>query len=599
MSTGKIELSVGTMKIANKYEIFTEEEIDAINNKIPELDERVGVIEDEIEEINTSLETKAKQSDLEVEKNRIDNIIKNEGTSINDLELQDIRIDIYGVTHSTSGVAIRNQILRLQEKTNLDEINKTIKKEFIKSNGVLIVGDNHVLSNGYGNINSNTGLIELNGDVYQIEISGSHFGVHPHMCTFAFFDKNKQYLQGTNTVRIVEVPTNARYVAIGNYNVNELHTDIDITLYRHKALKLMIENEECLNSIMNNEEIHPVMTSGRWLQDGKDIINGNEDLSTSGLIKIPKGTISVTCNIGIFNQSSVIAFYDKYSNFITGVVDYKADNIPSNAKYIRLSNYRLTSEKVQHDQVTYKFNTIERLLKIENRLDKVGNLDWNDKKWCVIGDSITEVNFRAEKHYWKYINELTDIQVINKGISGTGYKQSNPFYNRIKADDFPTDCNIITIMGGINDILGWDNELPIGEVTDNDNTTICGCVNLAINSLEEKYPSYLPLGIISPLPADVDLTVFSNCRFPKQYPSITDCRLEEFTEKLRKICLLRGYPFLDLFHTSGLRPWDLTCKNELFKPKEGYGVADGLHPNSKGHEKIYRKIFEFIKTIIV
>lgn len=154
-------------------------------------------------------------------------------------------------------------------------------------------------------------------------------------------------------------------------------------------------------------------------------------------------------------------------------------------------------------------------------------------------------------------------------------------------------------MGGINDILGWDNELPIGEVTDNDNTTICGCVNLAINSLEEKYPTYLPLGIISPLPADVDLTVFSNCRFPKQYPSITDCRLEEFTEKLRKICLLRGYPFLDLFHTSGLRPWDLTCKNELFKPKEGYGVADGLHPNSKGHEKIYRKIFEFIKTIIV
>ena len=56
MSTGKIELSVGTTKIANKYEIFTEEEIDAINNKIPELDKRVGDIEDEIEEINSSLD---------------------------------------------------------------------------------------------------------------------------------------------------------------------------------------------------------------------------------------------------------------------------------------------------------------------------------------------------------------------------------------------------------------------------------------------------------------------------------------------------------------------------------------------------------------
>ena len=43
-------LSVGTTKIANKYEIFTEEEVDIINNKIPELDERVTIIEYEIEE---------------------------------------------------------------------------------------------------------------------------------------------------------------------------------------------------------------------------------------------------------------------------------------------------------------------------------------------------------------------------------------------------------------------------------------------------------------------------------------------------------------------------------------------------------------------
>ena len=52
MSTGKIELSVGAVKIADKDEILTEEEIDAINNKIPELDKRVGDIEDEIEGIN-------------------------------------------------------------------------------------------------------------------------------------------------------------------------------------------------------------------------------------------------------------------------------------------------------------------------------------------------------------------------------------------------------------------------------------------------------------------------------------------------------------------------------------------------------------------
>ena len=41
-------LSVGTMKIANKHDIFTEEEIDAINNKIPELDERLDRVEGEV-----------------------------------------------------------------------------------------------------------------------------------------------------------------------------------------------------------------------------------------------------------------------------------------------------------------------------------------------------------------------------------------------------------------------------------------------------------------------------------------------------------------------------------------------------------------------
>ena len=49
MSTRKIELSVGATKIANKYEILTEEEIDNID-KIPELEERVDIVEDELEE---------------------------------------------------------------------------------------------------------------------------------------------------------------------------------------------------------------------------------------------------------------------------------------------------------------------------------------------------------------------------------------------------------------------------------------------------------------------------------------------------------------------------------------------------------------------
>ena len=122
-------LSVGTMKIANKYEIFTEEEIDAINNKIPELDERFGVIEDEIDEINSSLDNmeseKATKSEVDIERKRIDNLatksevdverkrIDNlatleEGSTTGDAELIDGRVGTNGIEYTNIGEHIRD-----------------------------------------------------------------------------------------------------------------------------------------------------------------------------------------------------------------------------------------------------------------------------------------------------------------------------------------------------------------------------------------------------------------------------------------------------------------------------------------------------------
>ena len=66
-------------------------------------------IKENIEEISLQIEEKANQSDLEIERNRINNLASNTGTTVNDLELQDIRVGANGVTYENAGEAVRNQ----------------------------------------------------------------------------------------------------------------------------------------------------------------------------------------------------------------------------------------------------------------------------------------------------------------------------------------------------------------------------------------------------------------------------------------------------------------------------------------------------------
>ena len=100
------------------------------------LDENVQLqLDNKINEVNSQLDTKANEFDLklesksnelerlkatkeevEIERQRINTIVKNSGTSVNDIELQDIRIDADGEEHDSAGDAIRSQFSNLNSK---------------------------------------------------------------------------------------------------------------------------------------------------------------------------------------------------------------------------------------------------------------------------------------------------------------------------------------------------------------------------------------------------------------------------------------------------------------------------------------------------
>ena len=114
-------------KVENKFDLFETkfgpllgEEVTIELKKMYDDGSLAALINEEVSEL---LDNKAKQSDLNTTNARIDNLIKNEGTSINDIELQDIRVSVDGKIYSSAGDSIRSQIREVDSKIM---INKSI-----------------------------------------------------------------------------------------------------------------------------------------------------------------------------------------------------------------------------------------------------------------------------------------------------------------------------------------------------------------------------------------------------------------------------------------------------------------------------------------
>ena len=72
-------------------------------------------------------------------------------------------------------------------------------------------------------------------------------------------------------------------------------------------------------------------------------------------------------------------------------------------------------------------------------------------------------------------------------------------------------------------------------------------------------------------------------------------RLTLYSEALVKICERRGIPCLDLYHCSGLRPWDQTFKTLAYSKDDG----GGTHPDETGHAIIAPRIKTFLESLIM
>lgn len=203
------------------------------------------------------------------------------------------------------------------------------------------------------------------------------------------------------------------------------------------------------------------------------------------------------------------------------------------------------------------------------------------KKWVAVGDSHTEKNSHATKRYYDYIAEQTGIVVTVNGVSGSGYKAkedvSNSYYQRVL--NLPTDTEVVTLFTSNNDL---STGAEIGTYTDTTTDTICGCINKTIDNLFSVLPT-VKLGVITNVP-------------PQSYNpmSTAENANEKLAEAVTELCKRRGIPCLDLFHSSGLRPWDENFRNLCYKHD-----TSGGHFDEDGHAFIAPRIKSLLESIIM
>lgn len=313
--------------------------------------------------------------------------------------------------------------------------------------------------------------------------------------------------------------------------------------------------------------------------------NTNSLLLSNGTLLSYTGSFAVTDYVDCSTWKSLkysgrwyydgqcLAFYDENKAFIsafpgttTDYHDYTLEeiSIPQTAKYVRIAMCIISTS-------IYVANNI---------VPARSGFKWIGKKWVCLGDSLTEVNGTAAKRYHDFVSENTGIEVVNLGVSGTGYMNggsggNNPF--RARVSSIPLDADVITIFGSFNDL---GNDFPIGTKTDTGTSTVGGCINTTLDDICTRI-TLANIGIVTPTP------------WANAYPLDANTSGQAYVQLLKDICYARGIPCLDLNHCSQLRPWDASFKAVAYSNDN-----TGVHPDENGHRLIAPRFEAFLDELL-
>ncbi len=258
--------------------------------------------------------------------------------------------------------------------------------------------------------------------------------------------------------------------------------------------------------------------------------------------------------------------------------------IPENGSYLEINELLLNTQ-----------TTLEKAISVKEKLPLSG------KTWTALGDSWTQIFADQNKSYVNDVAELTGLTAKNSGAGGTGFITggANNWNNQFYKHPIDANSDIVTIFGSFND--AYDGDFKFGQEGDTKADTLWGALQ---TTLDHVYQSAFnaQVGIIAPGPwgainqhlsSDSKMSTLSTFKDA----TVNSMSIRDFAEKyvktLHDFAKLNSLPFLDLYHYSGLRPWDPEFINKYY---HGTNNTDTTHPNADTMKQfIAPKIAKFIE----
>ena len=236
-------------------------------------------------------------------------------------------------------------------------------------------------------------------------------------------------------------------------------------------------------------------------------------------------------------------------------------------------------------------------------------------KYCALGDSIT-YGF-IPRNYPGYPGQLksyaalaaqkleklsgSKVEFCNFGISDStiaNLPENTPMC--IRYAEMPDDADIITVMGGTNDVRCG---VPLGKMSDRCNTTFYGALHTLLQGLYTKYigdaePSVgakRKIVILTP----IKLLNAEKSHLPNTSENNADAlfKWESWINAIKEVAAFYSLPVLDMHNLSGINPH----LNRTIKGfEDGYFgnynpyITDGTHPTQEGAEMMAQALAKML-----